>query len=200
MYGLVFVFETHRFRCFGHQASVCVVEFDLDGLVGGFAVAVVKFYGHIERSGSAVGALVADCDIVVAHEGAGCGVEIHIAVYSAEAPHVLSLKIRTVAPAVDLYRQLVVARSGESADVEFGHIVGALRVSGKASVDPHRAATVDSVEVNEHALSGPVVGHGEVAAVAPGGVVIGGDNRRIGRKNIFDVRIDRFAVTLQFPI
>ena len=71
-------------------------------------------------------------------------------------PHVLTFEVRTVAPAIYTYRQLVVAaRSYEVGDVELGIGVGSLRVSYVLAVHPNHCCAVNTVEVDEHALVVP---------------------------------------------
>ena len=110
---------------------------------------------------------------MVGHEYLRFGHEIDITVDAAQVPHVLSLKIAAVAPTVDAHRQLVVAPQDQLCDVELGIGVGTLREAGILSVHPHHSGTIETVEMEEHALAIPVLWQTEGAAIEACSVVIG---------------------------
>ena len=92
-------------------------------------------------------------------------------------------------------------------DVKFGIVVGALRVTDVFSVDPHVGTTINTVEVEEHALAVPVGGKIEVATVASHGIgvyfsAIFLAQFNVGRivfENVVHIYVDRFVISLHFP-
>ena len=90
---------------------------------------------------------------MVGDVGLRSGHEIHVAVYSGKVPHVLTLKIRAIAPAVYTYRHIVLATTNKRRNVKLGVGVGTLRVAGILAVDPNHDGAARSVEVEEHALA-----------------------------------------------
>ena len=63
---------------------------------------------------------------MICYEGLWSGYEINIAVNTTEVPHVLSLQIRSVAPAVNANRYVVVALANEVGNIEVCISVGSL--------------------------------------------------------------------------
>ena len=55
---------------------------------------------------------------MVCHEGLWSSYKINIAVDSTEVPHILSLQVRAVAPAVNADRYVVVALANEVGNIE----------------------------------------------------------------------------------
>ena len=171
------------------------------------AVAVVHLQCHLQRAACSVLAEVGRCDIMVGNEHLRGSHEIYVAVNAREVPHVLTFEIRTVAPAVDAYRKLVVAHLGEVGDVEFGIGVRVLRVAHVLAVHPYHGSTVHAVEVDEETFAIPRFGHVERAAVEAYGVVVlhtvvGVAHvgvRRIVLERIAHVGIYRFAVASHLP-
>ena len=86
-----------------------------------------------------------------------------------------------------------------SRNVELGVVVGALGVAHLLAVDPHVGTAIDTVEVEEHAVAGPVGGQREVAAQGADRVVEVALHRDVGRivlEGIIDIDIPRIAVAL----
>ena len=63
---------------------------------------------------------------MICHEGLWSGYEINIAVDSTQVPHILSLQVRAVAPAVNADRYVVIALANEVGDIEVSIGVGSL--------------------------------------------------------------------------
>ena len=63
---------------------------------------------------------------MVCNESLWSGYEINIAVDSTEVPHILSLQVRAVAPAVNADRYVVVALANEVGNIEVSIGVGTL--------------------------------------------------------------------------
>ena len=92
--------------------------------------------------------------------------------YAAHAPHILTFKIRTVAPSVNTHRKLVFTGVYEVGDVKLRIIVGSLRISGKLTIHPYSAAAIHSVEMDENILVLPILGDIKRTAIETGGVMI----------------------------
>ncbi len=110
---------------------------------------------------------------MVGHEHLRLGHEINIAVDTAEVPHVLSLEIAAVAPAIDAHRELVLACGDVACEVKLRVGISALREAYILSVDPDDGGAIETVKVKKYALAVPTVGQGERAAIEAGGVVVG---------------------------
>ena len=63
---------------------------------------------------------------MVCHESLWSGYEINIAVNTTEVPHILSLQVRAVAPAVNANRYVVVALADEVGNIELSICIGTL--------------------------------------------------------------------------
>ena len=63
---------------------------------------------------------------MVCHEGLRSGYEINVAVDSPQVPHILSLQIRAVAPAVNTDRYVVVALANKVGNIKVSIGIGAL--------------------------------------------------------------------------
>ena len=63
---------------------------------------------------------------MVCHESLWSGYEINIAVNTTEVPHILSLQIRAVAPAVNTYGYVVVALANQVGNIEVCIGIGTL--------------------------------------------------------------------------
>ena len=121
----------------------------------------------------------------------------HVAVDAGVAEEVLVLKEGSVAPAVHLHREQVLARLQVLGDVELVRGAAVLGVADLHSVHPHVVRRIHALEAQEHGASLPSVRHGERAAVGRYGIVIRARIRRRPRMRIRDVRVDRDAKPLQ---
>ena len=156
----------------GHLLALGVEELYLERLLRAFLGCVVEGEVHLEVARRIVG-VEGRRDVMVGHEGLGRGHEIHVAVDASEVPHVLSLEVRTVAPAVNAHRHVVGALAHEVGHVEFGVGVGTLRVAGILAVHPHHDGAAGTVEVEKHALAlVPTLRQVEVAAIGAHGVLV----------------------------
>ena len=63
---------------------------------------------------------------MVCHESLWSSYEINVAVDSTEVPHILSLQVRAVAPAVNADRYVVVALANQVGNIEVCIGIGAL--------------------------------------------------------------------------
>ena len=102
---------------------------------------------------------------MVGHVHERCGKEVHIAVYAAHVPHVLTFKIRSVAPAEHLYRDVVLTLAHHLGKVKLSIIVATLGIAHILTIHPHVGSTIDAVEVEEGAHRFPTLGQGEGAAI-----------------------------------
>ena len=91
--------------------------------------------------------------------------KIYVAEDTAEAEHVLVFKIAAVAPSVDLYGYLILARLHKSADIELGVFCRALAVTDLLAVHPDIEGAVDAVEMDEDRGLCPGFGQSEGALV-----------------------------------
>ena len=63
---------------------------------------------------------------MICYEGLWSSYEINIAVNTTEVPHILSLQVRAVAPAVNANRYVVVALADEVGNIELSICIGTL--------------------------------------------------------------------------
>ena len=63
---------------------------------------------------------------MICYEGLWSGYEINIAVDTTQVPHILSLQIRAIAPAVNAYRYVVVALANQVGNIEVSICIGTL--------------------------------------------------------------------------
>ena len=112
------------------------------------------------------------CDVVVRHEHLRSSHEIYVAVDTREVPHILTFEIRTVAPTIYTYRELVVAGSYEVGDVELGVGVRTLRVAYVLAVHPYHGSAVYAVEMYKHTLVLPCLRNVDGAAIETRCVVV----------------------------
>ena len=93
--------------------------------------------------------------------------EIDVAMYAAQAEHVLVLDVRAVAPAIDFNADEVLdARLDVFRHVELGIDIGSLRIAHLLAVHPDIGGAVDAVEVEVDFAAVPRGGHRDGAAVA----------------------------------
>ena len=90
---------------------------------------------------------------MVGYIGLRCGYKIHIAVYACKVPHILTLKIRAIAPTVYTYRYIVLATTYKRGYIKLGIGVSSLRVASILAVYPNHNGTARTVKVKEHALA-----------------------------------------------
>ncbi len=138
---------------------------------------------------------------------AGGAVEIHITLYAAQTPEILTFEICSGAPAVHLKRNRILPFGQKIGDIPFRCRLGILIAADILAVDPcviERDRTLDA-EDNSTAL--PSGRHRECAAVRTDFIALGRHQRRIflkpgplGIKLIGRVDVDRRAVTLTLPV
>ena len=134
--------------------------------------------------------------------------QVHVAVDTGEAEHVLILEVRTVTVFVNLDSNGIDALPDVLRDIELGIVVGTLAVTDLLAVHPHVKCGIDAVEMQEDLLSGPVGRQGEFPAVGAHGIgfllhrvaALGLDEGRIVQERIGAVRIERGAVAFHFPV
>ena len=127
---------------------------------------------------------------------------------TAQAEHILVFQVATVAPTVHFDCQDVLSRLHVSGDVELGIVVCSLAVTDFLSIYPKIHGAVDTVEMDKDFTPFPVVGDIEVTAVRTDRVRFVHDRisflslykRRIVAMRIGDIRINRRAVSVHFPI
>ena len=115
-----------RGRARSYLAIVIIEQLYIHGFGGRTAITVVHRQRHIERTGCGCRVGSSERDDVVAHKGLGGSHQVHIAVYARQVPHVLSLQIGTVAPAVHPYGDIVLARGHKTCQVKLGIGIGTL--------------------------------------------------------------------------
>ena len=164
--------HSHLRLLLAHQLALGVEELYFERLLRALLGGVVEGKVYVEVTRSIV-VLEGRCDVMVGHEGLGRSHEIYIAVDASEVPHVLTLKVRTVAPAVDAHRHVIVALAHKVGHIKFGVGVGALRIASILAVYPHHNGAAGSVEVEKDALVlVPTVRQAEVAAIGTYGVLV----------------------------
>ena len=132
--------------------------------------------------------------------------EIHVAVDAGEVPHVLTLKVRAVRPAVHAHRYVVLALAHECRHVELCVGVSTLRESGVLAVHPYHDGTARSVEVEHYALLLlPALRQVERAAVRTHRVLVEVvvhrlDARRVVVERIAHIIIYRHIVASHLPV
>ena len=148
---------------------------------------------------------------MVAYADLRSAVQTNVAEDTAHAEHVLTLQIGAVAPAEYLYGQAVAARTQVWSQVEFGHVVGTLRIAHVFTVQINQRGAVDTSEVDEGATVLPALRQVEEAHIGTHGIdavvlaavietLAGIDvGRRIGVR-IFHVGIDGAVVALHLPV
>ncbi len=176
------------------------------------AVAVVKSQRHVHLGLREVGG-ERRRDIMVAYGRRRRVQQLHVAEYAAHAEHVLTLQIRSVAPAHHLHGQSVLSRTQILGDVKLRHIVGSLRIAGLMAVHPHCRGRVYAAEVQDGAAVGakPSVRHGKRAHIRSHGVysVVGAavveartslDIRRGIGVRILHVAVYRLVISVHLPV
>ena len=143
----------------------------------------------------------------VAHTYLPCGIQIHIAVDTAQAEHVLVFQIRAVAPSVHLAGYGVLSFAEIAGHVKLGVVVGTLRIAHRLAVYPDVEGTVAAVEVQEHLFVQPLFADVEGADIGTYRIVFllyrpsfhrADEGRRVF-VGIGDVGIDGRAVPLHLP-
>ena len=140
----------------------------------------------------------------------GAHPQLHLTKDARESPHVLTLQIAAVAPAVDLYRQFVATFSQILCNVELSRRHRVLAVTHLLTVDPYIHRRMNAAEVQDEVLSDHLVsdideGHVRAygIAVVVGIPVLRGLTRHAGAvavEGVLHVHIDGFAVALQLPV
>ena len=148
---------------------------------------------------------------MVAYADLRSAVQTNVAEDTAHAEHVLTLQIGAVAPAEHLYGQAIAARTQVWSQVEFSHVVGALRIAHVFTVQINQRGAVDTSEVDEGATVLPALRQVEEAHIGTHGIdavvlaavvepLAGIDvGRRIGVR-IFHIGIDGAVVALHLPV
>ena len=98
------------------------------------------------------------CNIMVRYECLWCSIEIYIAVHTAHVEHILSLKIRCIAPTEHLHTDVVLAGAHMGTQVKLVVVVSTLGITYIFTVHPHECGTVETVEMQEHVLCIPALG------------------------------------------
>ena len=219
--SVVVLFALVCSRASSYHVALLVAERDGNGLVGTcHAVAVVDGERDLHRAAGSICGHVVGGDDVVGYKDLGCGDEIDVAVDARKMPHVLSLEIGTVAPAIDAHGELVdvVCRAARPdaavglllqgcGDIKFRVGIGSLRVADIVAIDPNGSGTIDAIEMEEDALVAPRLVERELAAVEARGIVVllvglalaGHGLWRIVLEGIADVGIDRSSVARHLP-
>ena len=138
---------------------------------------------------------------MVAHEGFRRGKEVDIAVDAAHVEHVLAFQIRGVAPPYHLHADVVRSLTHIIRHVVFCVVVRAFGIAHIAAVHPYVGSAVHAVEMEEHALVGPALGQGEVAAVRGHGIdepAVHRDGGRSVGEGVVVIYVERVAVTFHF--
>ena len=195
-------------RLSGYYLACSVHQFHLHYLGGSLVITVVDGHRHIEciaRSGIATQG--GGGDMMVAHKCLGGSHQIHIAVYAREVPHVLSLQITAVTPAVDTHSNIVFALVYCCCDVKLGIGIGALRVTYVLPVYPNNGSTVHTVEVYHHTAVCPTLRKRKGTAIATHRIGIVGifaacklaDIGWIHLKWIAHIHVNGLVVAVHFP-
>ncbi len=158
-----------------------------------------SLYVHVELT-LAVEIVLSDGDIFNVH--LRTGIEIHLAGNTCEAPEVLILQIRTVAPAHHLHGNQVLPFLQELGDVEFSCYLRVLRVANELAVDPYLQVAGGRAYMEVNVLSVPVGRQIELTTIRTSIVIGLVDIRWLaiegGAPSVAHVLIDLVAVALNF--
>ena len=129
------------------------------------------------------------------------GIEIHLASNTRQAPEVLVLEIRAVAPAHDLHGDEVFTLLQILSDVELGSHLRVLAISHITTIDPKLEVARSRTDMEEHLLTTPAVGQEELATITAR-IVIGLANKWwiiVERRTpgISYILVDGIAMTIQ---
>ena len=127
---------------------------------------------------------------------------------TAQAEHILVFQVAAVAPAIHFDCQHVLARLYIFRDIELRVVVRSLAVTDFLPVHPEIHGAVDTIEMDKNFTPFPIVRDIEVAAVRTDRIRFVHDRisflslykRRVVAVWIGDVRINRSAVPIHFPI
>ena len=129
------------------------------------------------------------------------GIEIHLTGNAREAPEVLILEIRTIAPTHHLHGNEVLARLEILRDVELGSHLAILAVAHVLAVYPESQVAGGRTHMEIHILALPILWKVEGAAIGTRIVVELADVWRIrvklGGPSIAYVLIGSIAITIQ---
>ena len=136
--------------------------------------------------------------------------QLHRAEDAAEAPVVLILQVASVAPAIDLHAEPVVALTNVRSDIELGGRHRILTISHPLAVHPDIHCRVDATEVEDEILREHFLRHIKEPGIRAHGIAVlvgrpvlrrlGGHPRAILHEGIVDVDIDGCAVALRLPV
>src|SRR5207248_9556445 len=98
--------------------------------------------------------------------------QIYVAEDAAQPEHILILEERSIAEAIDLHGQHVLACAHVLRDVELRGRSTVLAVSDFLSIYPHVERRIHSVEVQQDAAIVPSAWNGERAAIGAHGIVV----------------------------
>ena len=136
--------------------------------------------------------------------------ELHLAEDTAQTPHILTLQVRAIAPAIDLDSELVAAFANVFRHVELRRRHRVLAVAHLLTVHPDIEGGMDATKVQnqilrEHLLrdidEGHIASHG--VAMVVGIPVLRRLSRHAGTvamERILHVDVDRLAEALQLPV
>ena len=197
----------------GHLLSCGVVERYLELFLASETVTVVE--GELHVGGSMHGVVttvILAMDVVVAHRYGGHIVKVYITEDAAHAEHILTLEVRTVAPAEHLHGKAVfLSFIYIRSDVKLSHVVGALCVAHVLAVEPYEGCRVDTAKVDEGAATVPLGRYGEDVGIGTYGVdavvlaivvVVGtclDEGRRVGVR-VFHIAIDGEVISVHLPV
>ena len=179
---------------------------DITFAVGKFQESGITLAG---RSGTGNGQNAPACLIVIVGYDVNIvdmhlrtGIEIHLAGNTRQAPEVLVLQIRAVAPAHHLHGNEVTPRLHKLRQVKLGSYLRVLRVTHELAVHPHHEVAGGRAHMQQHLLAFPVLRQLEGAAVGARVVIGLADVGRLGLKRrapgVADVLVDGVAVAVEF--
>ena len=127
------------------------------------------------------------------------GIEIYIPFNATVFPVVLPFKIGAIAVTEYFHGKFITAFFQQLRNVEVRRQTAVFGISGKLTVHPYIISGFHSFEVKEDIHTFPTIRDGKLTNVGSYRIVIGRHIRRIGRKWIAGICIDRSIESLQFP-
>ena len=189
---------TRQFLCLlPHYAALVVIQGGLYLLALG--ICCIKVYGEFTSSETFIQILA---DVQVLNMSLGACIEINLASYTGEAPEVLVLAIRTVAPAHHLHTdKILLAWLQVFGDIKLGSILGVLAVAHLLAIYPKGEVTGSGTYIHDDVLAFPFGRHNNFLAIGAGVIVLLLDIGRIGRELggpcITYILIDNVAIAIQ---
>ena len=187
------------FRLGDDLFAIVVGEYHLQSHFCICSVIVLQF-GFYFQCSILVGVVESRIDREISNTHLISAIEVNAAVEPRQAPEILIFKVGTVAPAIRLYCNCVIAFFQIGGDVKFGRHLSHLAVSHFFAVDPDIHGSGTAFEVKEYSSAIPGIGEGECALIAPHRIVFVWYVGWVCREDISEVGVDGRTISLQLPI